>query len=373
MATNQKDYYEVLGVSRTATEEELKKAYRKLALKYHPDRNPGNKQAEEKFKEINEAYAVLSDPEKRQRYDRFGHAGGFEGFEGFGSFDFGRGGFGDIFGDIFEDFFGGAASSRTRRRAERGNDLRYNLTISFEEAAFGKEVKIKIPLWETCSACHGTGAKPGSHVRSCPTCRGSGQIRFQQGFFTVARTCHHCRGEGRIIQERCPRCGGEKKVQRERTLSVKIPAGIESDSSLRLAGEGEPGLNGGPRGDLYVVVTVQDHPTFKREGDHILSGSTISIVQAILGAKIEVPTLKGKAALKIPPGTQSGSIFRLKGLGIQDVRGHGTGDQLVKINVQIPTKLTPKQRELIEEFGQLNGEKVKSEEGIFEKVKNIFE
>jgi molecular chaperone DnaJ len=370
VATNQKDYYEVLGVNRTATEEELKKAYRKLALKYHPDRNPGNKQAEEKFKEINEAYAVLSDPEKRQRYDRFGHAGGFEGFEGF---DFGRGGFGDIFGDIFEDLFGGAASSRTRRRPERGSDLRYNLTISFEDAAFGKEVKIKIPRLETCSACNGSGAKPGSQIRSCPTCGGSGQIRFQQGFFTVARSCHHCRGEGRIIQERCPRCGGEKKVRRERTLNVKIPAGIESDSSLRLTGEGEPGSNSGPRGDLYVVVTVQDHPIYERDGDHVLYESTISVVQAILGAKIEVPTLKGKAALKIPPGTQSGSVFRLKGLGIQNVKGHGTGDQLIKVKVQIPAKLTHKQRELIEEFGRLNGESVRSEEGIFEKVKNIFE
>jgi len=370
VATNQRDYYEVLGVSRTATEEDLKKAYRKLALKHHPDRNPGNKQAEEKFKEINEAYAVLSDPEKRQKYDRFGHSGGVEGF---GGFDFGRGGFGDIFGEIFEDFFGDTASSRTRRRAERGNDLRYNLTLSFEDAAFGKDVKIKIPRWEECSACQGTGAKPGTQVRSCPTCEGKGQIRFQQGFFTVARTCHQCRGEGRIIQEPCPRCGGQKKVQRERTLSVKIPAGIESDSSLRLSGEGEPGLNSGPAGNLYVVVTVQDHPMFKREGDHILSESSISIVQAILGAKIDVPTLKGKAALKIPSGTQGGSVFKLKGLGIPNVRGHGIGDQLVKINVQVPSKLTRKQRELIEEFGRLNGETIEAEEGILEKVKNIFE
>ncbi len=370
MATNQKDYYEVLGVSRTATEEDLKKAYRKLALKYHPDRNPGSKQAEEKFKEINEAYAVLSDPEKRQRYDRFGHAGGGEGA---GGFDFGQGGFGDIFGEIFEDFFGDATSSRTRRRAERGNDLRYNLTISFEDAAFGKEVKIKIPRWENCSDCQGTGAKPGSQIRPCSTCGGRGQIRFQQGFFTVARTCHHCRGEGRVIQERCPSCGGEKRVQRERTLNVKIPAGIESDSSLRLSGEGEPGSNGGHAGNLYVVVTVQDHPTFRREGDHILSESTVSIAQAILGTKIEVATLKGKASLKIPPGTQGGSVLTLKGLGMPNVRGHGVGDQLVKINVQIPNKLTRKQRELIEEFGRQNGEKLEPEEGILDKVKNIFE
>jgi len=373
VATNQRDYYEVLGVGRNATEEELKKAYRKLALQYHPDRNPENKQAEERFKEINAAYAVLSDPQKRQRYDRFGHAAGFEGTEGFGGFDFSRGDFGDIFGDIFEDFFGGGRSTRTRRRAERGNDLRYNLTLSFEEAAFGKEAKIKIPRWEPCTACHGTGAKSGSQIRSCPTCGGSGQIRFQQGFFTVARTCHHCHGEGRIIQERCPRCEGQKKIQRERTLNVKIPAGIDSGSSLRLSGEGEAGLNGGPAGDLYVVVTVQDHPTFKREGDHILYEVPLTIVQAILGAKLEVPTLKGKAALKIPPGTQSGNVFKLKGLGVPHVNGYGTGDQLVKVKVQIPTQLTSKQRQLIEEFGRQNGEKAGSEAGLFEKVKNIFE
>jgi molecular chaperone DnaJ len=370
VATNQKDYYEVLGVRRAATEEELKKAYRKLALKYHPDRNPGNKQAEEKFKEVNEAYAVLSDPEKRQRYDRFGHAGGPGGF---GGFDFGRGGFGDIFGEIFEDFFGDTASSRSRRRAERGNDLRYNLTISFEDAAFGKDVKIKIPRWESCTACHGTGAKPGSQVKTCPTCEGRGQLRFQQGFFTVARTCHHCRGEGRVIQERCSRCAGEKRVQQERSLSVKIPAGIETDSSLRLSGEGEPGVNGGHPGNLYVVVTVEAHPTFKREGDHVLSENTITIAQAILGAKIEVDTLKGQASLKIPPGTQAGSVFRLKGLGMPNVRGHGIGDHLVKVSVQIPNKLTRKQRELIEEFGRLNGEKPEPGEGILDKVKNIFE
>jgi molecular chaperone DnaJ len=370
VATNQKDYYEVLGVSRTATEEDLKKAYRKLALKFHPDRNPGNKQAEEKFKEINEAYAVLSDPEKRQKYDRFGHTGGPEGF---GGFDFGQGGFGDIFGEIFEDFFGNTASSRTRRRTERGNDLRYNLTISFEDAAFGKDVKIKIPRWENCSACNGSGAKPGSPVRSCTTCEGRGQIRFQQGFFTVARTCHHCRGEGRIVQERCSQCRGEKKVQQERSLSVKIPAGVETGSSLRLSGEGEPGLNGGHAGNLYVVITVQDHPTFKRERDHVLSESVITIAQAILGAKIEVATIKGKASLKIPPGTQGGSVFRLKGLGMPNVRGHGIGDHLVKINVKVPGKLTRKQRELIEEFGRLSGEKIEPEEGIFDKVKNIFD
>ena len=363
-------YYEVLGVEKAATDDELKKAFRRLAMKHHPDRNPDNKECEAHFKEAKEAYEILGDPKKRGLYDQHGHAAFEAGMGGAGGF---QGNVGDIFGDIFEDLFSGTGSSRSRRRAERGSDLRYNITLSFEEAAFGKEIKIKIPRLETCSACNGTGAKPGSQVRSCTTCGGSGQIRFQQGFFTVARTCHHCRGEGRIIQERCSRCAGEKKVRRERTLSVKIPAGIESDSSLRLTGEGEPGLNGGPPGDLYVVATVLDHPIFKRDGDHILYESTISVVQAILGDKIEVPTLKGKAELKIPTGAQNGSVFKLKGMGIQNVNGHGTGDQLVKIKVQIPTKLTNKQRELIEEFGRQNGENVRSEEGIFEKVKNIFE
>lgn len=369
------DYYHILGVDRKASEEDIKKAYRRLALKYHPDRNPGNKQAEGQFKEINEAYEVLSDGQKRRQYDTFGHAGvgvGAGGFEGFGGgFDFGRGGFGDVFGDIFEDFFG-TTTGRTRVRPERGADLRFNLEISLEEAVFGKETKIRIPKWETCSDCHGSGAKSSTGIRTCPTCNGSGSTRFQQGFFTISRTCSQCRGEGRIITDPCPRCHGEKRIHRDKTLSVKIPAGVESGSRLRLSGEGEPGHNGGPPGDLYVVVTVKEHPIFSREDDDLLCEVPISFVQAALGSKIEVPTLKGKATVKIPAGTQDGKVFRLKGLGVPNLKGYGTGDQLVKIRVQIPTKLTQKQRELLEEYARLSGESV-SDEGILEKVKNMFD
>lgn len=367
-----RDYYEILGVKRDAQEQDLKKAYRQLAIRYHPDKNPGSKEAaEEKFKEINEAYDVLSDPQKRQRYDTFGHAG--VGAEGAGGFDFSRGGFGDIFGDIFEDFFGGQ-TGRARVRPERGADLQYHLQIDFEEAAFGKETKIRIPKWDLCSECRGTGAKSSGGIRACPTCNGAGSVRFQQGFFTISRTCSHCHGEGRIISDPCPKCHGKKRVHRDKTLSVKIPAGVETGNRLRLSGEGEPGLNGGPPGDLYVVLTVKDHPVFTRDDDDLLCDVQISMSQAALGAKIEVPTLiKGKVQLKIPPGTQHGRVFRLKGLGIANPRGHRIGDQRIKVHVHIPTNLTSRQRELLEEFSRLSGDPVASEEGLFEKVKNIFE
>jgi len=365
-----RDYYEILGVKRDASEQELKKAYRQMALKYHPDRNPGSKPAEEKFKEINEAYEVLSDSQKRHRYDTFGHAGA--GTEGMGGFDFGRGGFGDIFGDIFEDFFGGA-TGRTRARPERGADLRYNLQIDFEEAVFGKEAKIRIPKWETCSECRGTGAKSSGGIRTCPTCNGAGSIRFQQGFFTISRSCGHCNGDGRIISDPCPKCHGRKQIHHDKTLAVKIPAGVETGTRLRLSGEGEPGSNGGPPGDLYVVLTVKDHPVFTREADDLLCEVSISIGQAALGARIEVPTLKGKTHLKIPAGTQSGRVFRLKGLGVANINGHGIGDERVTVHVTIPTKLTARQRELLEEFSKVSGDPVAAEEGLLEKVKNIFE
>lgn len=364
-----KDYYEILGVSRDASEEELKKSYRRLALKYHPDKNQGNKESEEKFKEINEAYEVLSDPQKRKSYDLFGHTQGPEGFGGFGGYEF-SGGFGDIFGDIFEDFFGGTAR---RRRPGRGADLRYNLDVSFEDAAFGKEMKIKIPKWVNCTSCNGSGAKSASSLKTCPTCKGGGQIRFQQGFFTVSRTCNHCLGEGRIITEKCPTCNGEKKVHTEKTISLKIPPGVETGTRLRLTGEGELGGNGGPPGDLYVVLMVKEHPFFKREGDDILYDTEISIVQATLGGKIEIPTLKGSTSLKVPPGTQPGKIFRLKGMGISNLRGSKIGDEVVRVNIKIPTKLTQKQKELLEEFERLSSEKTGEESGIFEKVKNLFD
>ncbi|MBI3812270.1 MAG: molecular chaperone DnaJ [Nitrospirae bacterium] len=368
-----RDYYELLGVKRDASEQELKKAYRQLALKYHPDRNPGSKPSEEKFKEINEAYEVLSDSQKRQRYDTFGHAG--VGTEGAGGFDFNRSGFGDIFGDIFEDFFGGQTgrTARGRARPERGADLRYNLQIEFEEAVFGKEANLRIPKWEACAECHGTGSKSSGGIRTCPTCNGAGSVRFQQGFFTISRTCGHCNGEGRIISDPCSHCQGKKQIHRDKTLAIKIPAGVETGTRLRLNGEGEPGSNGGPPGDLYVVLTVKDHPVFTREGDDLLCDVPIGIGQAALGAKIEVSSLKTKTQLKIPAGTQSGRTFRLKGLGIANLKGHRIGDLLVKVHVVTPTKLTARQRELLEEFSKLNGDPAATEEGLFEKVKNIFE
>ncbi len=369
---DKRDYYETLGVGRDATDEDIKKAYRKSALRYHPDKNPGNKESEEKFKEVNEAYEILSDPEKRRRYDLFGHGmganGGFEGFGGFG----GAGGFGDVFEDIFEDFFG--AGTKRKRRAERGADLRYNLEISFEEAAFGIETKINIPRMDTCSACNGTGAKSSTKLSICPTCKGNGQIRFQQGFFTLSRTCTHCNGEGRIISDPCDKCHGRKRVRRERTLSLKVPPGVETGSRLKLAEEGEAGINGGPHGDLYVVITVRDHPFFVREGNDVFCEVPVSFVKAALGGKIEVPTLTGKMSLSVPPGTQPGKMLRIKGKGIADVRGYGIGDEVVKIMVEIPKKLSPKQKELLEEYARDSGEEVDAgNSGFFDKVKNIFE
>lgn len=364
------DYYELLGVGRNATEQELKKAYRQLAIKFHPDKNPTDKTAEEKFKKINEAYEVLSDPQKRRQYDTFGHAG--LGGQGAGGFDFGRGGFGDVFGDIFEDFFGGTRG-RTRARAERGSDLQYTLQIELEDVLFGKEAKIRIPKWEVCSDCKGSGAKSASGVKACPTCQGAGSLRYQQGFFTISRTCSHCQGEGRIITDPCAQCHGKKRVHHDKTLSVKIPAGVDNGTRLRLTGEGEPGEHGGPLGDLYVVLAVKDHPVFTREEDDLLCEASISIGQAVLGAKIEVPSLKGKTPLRIPAGTQSGRVFRLKGLGVPHLRGHGVGDQRVRIKVQIPTKINSRQRELLREFSKINGDTISEEEGLLEKVKNIFD
>lgn len=362
-----RDYYEILGVARNATDEEIKKAYRKRAHQYHPDKNAGDKVSEEKFKEISEAYEVLKDPQKRRAYDTYGRAG-----PGGAGFDFAQGGFGDIFGDIFDDFFGGGA--RSGRRPSRGADLRYNLDISFEEAIFGKETKIKIPRWEFCGTCNGTGAKSPSDVKLCPTCKGNGQVRFQQGFFTISRTCTHCQGQGRIVAAPCPKCRGEKKVERERTLHIKIPPGVETGSRLRLSGEGEPGPQGGASGDLYVFISVKEHPLFIREGDDILMERGISFAHAALGTTIEVPTLKEPASITLPPGTQSGAVYRLKGYGVPNVRGYGVGDQIVRIRVDIPTQLTERQRELLEEYVKISGEDVdEAPKGFMGKVKNLFE
>ncbi len=375
MAATKKDYYEVLGINRSATDDDIKKAFRKMALKYHPDKNHGNKQAEERFKEINEAYAVLSDAEKRRAYDMFGHAGVRGGAEGFGrgggfDFDFG-GGFSDVFSDIFEDFFG--SSTRARRRPARGADLRYDLEIAFEDAVFGKEIKVRIPRWEACADCRGTGAKDGSSLKTCSACNGSGQLRYQQGFFSINRSCSTCSGEGRIITERCTKCRGAKQIQREKTLAIKIPPGVQDGSRLRLSGEGEPGGPGGHPGDLYVVISVKEHPIFIRQGNDLACETPVSFTKLALGATIQVPTLKGNSELKIPAGTQSGKVFRLKGLGVPDVRGYGTGDLLVRVNVAIPTKLSARQKELLEEFASLGEESPKGkEEGFFTKVKNLF-
>jgi molecular chaperone DnaJ len=369
-----RDYYSTLGIERNASDEDIKKAYRKLARQYHPDLQAGDQQkksAEEKFKEINEAYEILSDQDKRRRYDMFGHAGAQQGAGGFEGFDFGGGGFGDVFNDIFEDFFGGG---RGQSRAERGRDLQYNLEITFEEAVFGKEAKLKIPRWETCSDCRGTGARSATAIKTCPTCRGSGQLRFQQGFFSVSRPCGQCNGAGQIVSEPCTTCHGRQRVQKERTLSVHIPAGIESGMRLRLQNEGEHGVNGGPPGDLYVAVTVKPHPLFTRHGNDIVCDLPIHFVTAALGGKVEVPTLKGKTVIKVPPGTQQGKILRLKGLGIPSLKGHQTGDQIYTVRIEVPTKLSQRQKELLTDFARESGLSADTEgDGFFDKMKTFFE
>ena len=364
------DYYELLGVSRDIGVEELKKAYRKAALRYHPDRNPGDKAAEEKFKELSEAYQVLSDPEKRSQYDRFGHAAFEQGAGGFGGgFDFSTN-FEDIFGDIFGDFFGGGG--RAGRQA-RGQDLAYSLEVSFEEAAFGTEKTVSIPRRVTCATCQGTGAEPGTRPQTCGTCRGSGQMRFQQGFFTVARTCNRCGGQGSVVTDPCTECQGAGAVRKTSNLQIKIPGGVDSGSRLKLRGEGEAGPVGGIAGDLYVTIQVGEHPLFERQNNEVICELPISFPQAALGADIEAPTLEGKIKMKVPAGTQSGSIFRLRGKGIVDLRGRGRGDQLVRIVVETPTDLGAKQKELLEEFARLNGGEVHPiSKGFFDKVKELF-
>ena len=363
-----KDYYELLGVNRNASEDEIKKAYRKLALQHHPDRNPGDKQAEEKFKEVSEAYSVLSDGQKRSQYDQFGHAAFGDGGPFAGGFDF-SGGFEDIFGDIFGEFFGGGGG----KRRGRGEDLRYNLTLKFEEAVAGTEKKIKIPRHGPCETCRGTGAKTGTAPQTCPTCRGRGQVSFQQGFFSVSRTCNQCRGQGTIIKDPCVNCGGVGRVRMMHTLSVKIPAGVDTGSRLKLRAEGESGPTGGVPGDLYVVIQVESHPIFLRDNLDIICDVPISFVQAALGAEIDVPTLEGKVKMKIPAGTQSGKVFRMKGRGIKDVQGLHQGDQHVRVIVETPTRLTVKQKDLLKDFATLGGEEVNPlSKGFFDKMKELF-
>lgn len=377
---SKRDYYEVLGVSRHATEQEIKSAYRKLALKYHPDRNPGDKAAEERFKEAAEAYAVLADADKRHMYDRFGHAGlggaATSGFDPsvFTGFEDILGGLGDIFG--FGDAFGG----RRRGGPQRGADLRYDLEITFEESARGAETTIQIPRQEACDTCGGSGAAPGSRPTTCPQCQGRGQLRYQQGFFTVARTCGQCRGAGSVITSPCGVCRGAGRTQKQRKLTVKIPAGIATGQRLRLSGEGEAGPGGGPPGDLYVVIHVQDHPFFQRDGNDLYCEVPLNYTTLALGGQIRIPTLEGTQEVSIPEGTQTGTTFRLRGRGMPDVTGRGHGDLLVTVKVLTPRKLTKEQRKLLEQLAAaLPKEKFEptpaaeqEDKGLFERVKDIF-
>ena len=363
-----RDYYEVLGVGREAGADELRSAYRKLAHQYHPDKNPGDKQAEERFKEASEAYEVLSDPDKRARYDRFGHANGRPPFEDFG---FGAATINDIFGDIFGDMFGGSRRARAR---SRGSDLRYHLEVSFEEAAFGAAARIEIPRPARCEACKGSGARAGTSPRACPTCGGSGEIRLTQGFFSMARTCHHCGGTGKVIPDKCPDCGGAGMRRERATVEVKVPPGVDTGTRLKLSGEGEPPPGpGGQAGDLYVVLQVREHPIFRREDTEVLCDVPISFTQAALGAQVEVPTLDGPVRMKIPAGTQSGKTFRLRGRGVPALSGGGRGDQHVRVLVETPSRLSKEQRELLERFAALSGEETQPQASSFwSKVGELF-
>ncbi len=377
--SQQRDYYEVLGVARTATVEEIKAAYRKCALKWHPDRHPEDKaDAEVKFRESTEAYSVLSDAEKRQVYDTYGHAGlsGAGGGVDFSGTIFQD--FHDIFGDFFgfEDLFsGGRGGGGRSRRARRGSDLRYDMSLTFEEAATGVNTKIKIPRQEFCAACNGTGAKAGTGVVACQTCAGRGQLAYQQGFFTITRTCPACQGAGQIVKERCIECRGQGRVEKERIIELRIPPGVDTGTRLRVQGEGEPGPNGGPTGDLYVVLDVKEHPYFERRGADLYCTIPISITQASLGVELQVPGLGSEEKLKIPEGTQSGAVFRVRGKGLADPHGGGKGDLYYHVRVLTPTKLTRDQRKLIEQLGtSLKVENKPAERGssLFDKVKDIF-
>ena len=371
---NKRDYYEVLGIDRQATDQTIKSAYRKLAMQYHPDRNPENKQeSEEKFKEITEAYSVLADSQKRAAYDRFGHAG--VGSPGGWSPDFSSTIFSD-FEDLFGDFFGFGGfgrGPRQRRRASRGADLRYDLEISLEEAARGLETKIKIPRMETCSECHGSGAKQGSEPTTCPVCGGRGQIRHQQGFFAISRTCPHCQGMGQVIREACPLCVGKGQISEEKVLNIKIPAGVEEGTRLRVSGEGEAGEMGGAHGDLYVVLRIREHPYFDRQGNDLYYTIPISITQATLGAEIKVPTLKGQERLRVPEGTQNGTVFRLRGCGMPSVDGRRQGDLYISVYVVTPTRLSREQRRVFEMLNAaVRVENQPLERRSSEKVKDAF-
>jgi len=363
-----RDYYEILGVRKDSSEQEIKSAYRKLAIQHHPDKNAGDKEAEEKFKEGAEAYSVLSNPDQRARYDRFGHAGVNSSAGGFQGFD------PDVFSDfsdILGDFFGFGGSRRQPNQPRRGADLRYDLEINFMEAVAGVKTKIKIPRQETCQSCRGTGADPKEGLSTCTACQGQGSVRYQQGFFTIRRTCSTCQGQGQLIKKACSQCRGQGQVRKEKVLEIKIPAGVDQGSRLRIMGEGEGGPKGGPSGDLYVVLSVEEHPFFQRQDNNIYCEIPISFSQAALGGETTVPTLEKPQKIKIPAGTQSDTVFRLKGRGIVSLNGYGKGDQLVRVKVATPKKLTKEQKELFEQLTAISGDAEESS-SLFEKVKEIL-
>ncbi len=374
-----KDYYEVLGVDKSASERDIKKAYRRLAMKYHPDRTKGDKALEEKFKEANDAYEVLTDKEKRQAYDQYGHAA-FQGGQGGPGGGFGGGGadFADVFGDVFGDIFGGGRG-RQRSRAQRGADLRYNYELSLEEAVRGKTAELKVPTLVSCTDCGGSGAEKGSKAETCDYCHGQGQIQMRQGFFAVQQTCPKCSGRGQVIKNPCRSCNGEGRVEKTKTLSVKIPAGVDTGDRIRLAGEGEAGEHGAEAGDLYVQMNVREHAIFRRDGNNLYCDVPISFSRAALGGEVEVPTLDGRVKLKIPSETQTGRMFRLRGKGVKSVRSGVTGDLVCKAVIETPVNLSSKQKELLQEFDDSMGKGAEAakyrpkERGFFDGVKKFFD
>jgi molecular chaperone DnaJ len=374
---SKRDYYEVLGVDKSATEREIKKAYKRLAMKYHPDRTAGDKDLEAKFKEVKEAYEVLSDAGKKQQYDQYGHAA-FEQGHGGGHGGFGGADFSDVFGDVFGDIFGGGGRrGGGGQRQQRGADLRYNLEMTLEDAVRGKELEIKVPTWVSCEPCKGSGANKGSKPQTCSTCHGAGQVQMRQGFFAVQQTCPTCGGQGQIIADPCKSCHGQGRVEKTKTLSVKIPAGVDTGDRIRLSGEGEAGLNGAPAGDLFVQVNVKDHPIFVRDGSNLYCEVPIGFATSALGGEIEVPTLDGRAKLKIPSETQTGKMFRLRGKGVKSVRGGAVGDLLCKVIIETPVNLNDTQKDLLRQFEQsMSGKPSKyrpKEQGFFDGVKKFFD
>ncbi len=372
--SQKRDYYQVIGVERGASGEDIKKSYRKIAMQYHPDRNPGNHEAEEKFKEAAEAYAVLSDSEKRAQYDQFGHSMGGRGFQGFEGFEDAFRGFGDVFGDIFEDFFGGSARGGGRSRARRGSDLEMAVTLELAEVLSGKEQSVEIPRQEICGECKGSGAKPGSKKITCQTCQGHGEVRVSQGFFTMRRACPGCQGAGEKIEKACGVCHGRKRVEQIRKLKLRIPPGVDNGMRLKMMGEGEAGENGGPRGDLYLHLQVKPHTLFERRQEHLYYEVLVPYTVAVLGGEVNVPTLTGESLLKIPHGTPAGKILKIKGEGLPVIsHGEGRGDLFVRIDIEVPAKTSEAERKLLEQYARLRGEKVLArKKNFFEQLKETF-